>query len=113
MRFPVIRRLIAVAILSSVLTSSWSQPVNGVDDPPVKKESKPYKVLTNGKDITIKSSKDIQHVMLWTSGGNRVLEQKEINTASYSFTIPVNGKAFFLMIGLSDGKIYTEKLGIR
>jgi hypothetical protein len=51
--------------------------------------------------------------MLWTTGGNRVIEQKEINSISYTFTIPVNQKSFFLMVGLADGKVYTEKIGIR
>ena len=51
--------------------------------------------------------------MLWTTGGNRVVEQKEINKSSYSFTIPVNQKAFYLMIGLVGGKVYTEKIGVQ
>ena len=46
-------------------------------------------------------------------GGNRVVEQKEINKSFYSFNIPVNQKAFYLMIGLVGGKIYTEKIGLR
>ena len=105
-----IRRLMAVAILSLFFFASQAQSDN---DWPPKKDVKPYKVLTSGKQITIKSSKDIKHVMVWTSGGNRVIEQKEINTGSYTFTIPVNQKSFFLMIGLEDGKIYTEKIGIQ
>ena len=100
-----IRRLVAVATLSLLFFVSQAQPE--------KQEAKPYKVLTSGKQITIKSSKDINHVMLWTIGGNRVIEQKEINKSSYSFTIPVNQKAFYLMIGLTSGKIYTEKIGLR
>ena len=78
-----------------------------------KKEARPYKILTAGKQVTIKSTKAINHVMLWTTGGNRVIEQKKINSNSYTFTIPVNQKTFFLMIGLEGGKIYTEKIGIR
>jgi len=113
MRFPALRRLIAVAFLSLLFQVSQSQPTGSTDDSPLKKAAKPYKVLTAGKDITIKSTKDIQHIMLWTAGGNRVLEQKEINASSYTFTIPVNDKAFFLMIGLTNGKIYTEKIGVR
>lgn len=100
-----IRRLLAIVILSFTLFVSQAQPDN--------KETKPYKVLTSGKQITIKSTKDINHVMLWTTGGNRVVEQKEINKASYTINIPVNQKTFFLMIGLVSGKIYTEKIGIQ
>jgi hypothetical protein len=49
--------------------------------------------------------------MLWTTGGHRVVEQREINSSSFAFTIPVNEKIFFLMVGMDGGKIYTEKIG--
>ena len=100
-----ISRLFAVVSLSVFVIASQAQPVN--------KETKPYKVLTSSKQITIKSTKDISHLMLWSNGGNRLVEQKEINASSYSFTIPINGKFFFLMVGLVNGKIYTEKIGIQ
>ena len=105
-----IRRLFAVVTLSLLFFVSQAQPDGSL---PERKETKPYKVLTSGKQITIKSTKDINHVMLWTTGGNRVVEQKEINKASYTINIPVNQKTFFLMIGLVGGKIYTEKIGLR
>ncbi len=105
----VIRRLLAVTILSASLFVSQAQPEIAF----ATKETKPYKVLTSGKQVTIKSSKQIKHVMLWTTGGNRVVEQREINNNSFVVNIPVSQKTFFLMIGLSDGKIYTEKIGIR
>jgi hypothetical protein len=104
------RRLIAVLTLSFLFFASGAQSGNEL---PGKNETRPYKVLTSGKQITIKSTKLIKHVMLWTTGGNRVIEQKEINNSSYTFTIPVNQKTFFLMIGLEGGKIYTEKVGIQ
>lgn len=105
----IIGRLLAVTILSATLFVSQAQP----EISPAAKESKPYKLLTAGKQITIKSSKQIKHVMLWTTGGNRVVEQREINNSSFVVNIPVNQKSFFLMVGLSDGKIYTEKIGLR
>lgn len=105
-----ISRLLAVIPLSLFVVASQAQPVNEMS---VKKEAKPYKVLTSGRQITIKSTKDIGHIMLWTSDGNRLVEQKQINAGSYSFTIPINGKFFFLMIGLANGKIYTEKIGVQ
>lgn len=79
---------------------------------PVTKEAKPYKVLTNGRQLTIKSSAIIHHIMLWTTGGDRVVEQKGINNNSYSVTVPISRKTFFLMVGLSNGKVYTEKIGM-
>ena len=105
-----IGRLLALVYLSFFVVTSQAQPVNEIS---IKKEAKPYKVLTSGKQITIKSIKDISHVMLWTNGGNRLVEQKEINAGSYSFTIPINGNYFFLMVGLVNGKIYTEKIGVQ
>lgn len=105
-----LRRLFAIAVLSVSVYSSQAQP--GVTQT-IKKESRPYKVLTSGKEITIKSSKKIQHVMVWTTNGYRVVEQKEINAASFTFTIPINEKIFFLMVGLDGDRIYTEKIGLR
>jgi len=107
---PAIRRLLAVVTLSFLFLASGAQPETNL---PVKKETKPYKVLTSGKQITIRSTKNIQHVMLWTTGGHRVVEQREINSSSFAFTIPVNEKIFFLMVGLDGGKIYTEKIGVQ
>ena len=104
------KRLMAILSLSVCMLSLQAQPVASNT---ISKESKPYKVLTSGKQITIKSSKDIKSVMLWTDGGHRLVEQREINASSYSFTIPVNGRFFFLMVGLENGKIYTEKIGIQ
>lgn len=105
-----IRRLMAIVSLSAMVVTLQAQPLNSEL---VKKEVKPYKLLTSGRQITIKSTKEIKHVMLWTTSGYRVVEQKEINNSSFVVNIPVNQKAFFLMIGLSDGKIYTEKIGVR
>ena len=104
-----IQRLTAVVTLSLLFFFIHVQSA----EQPVKIEAKPYKVLTAGKQITIKSTKSIKHVMVWTTGGNRVIEQKEINNSTFTFTIPVNQKTFYLMIGLEGGKIYTEKMGVR
>lgn len=108
-----IRRLIAATFLSVLFFSTQAQPGDLPVTPENVKEAKPYKVLTNGKQVTIKSTKDIDHVMLWTSRGNRVVEQKEINAATFTFKVPVNDKFYFLMVGLEGGKIYTEKIGVR
>jgi hypothetical protein len=107
------RRLCAAIILSAVFFVSHAQPSAEPVINEVKKTSKPYKVITSGKQVTIKSTKAIQHVMLWTASGHRVIEQKEINSDSYTFTIPVSDKVFFLMVGLENGKIYTEKIGVQ
>lgn len=105
-----ISRLMAIIFLSVLITPLQAQPES---NEPEKKEIKPYKILTSGKQITIKSTRNIKHVMLWTTSGYRVVEQKEINNNTFAVTIPVYQKAFFLMIGLAGGKIYTEKIGLR
>lgn len=108
MRRTSFRRLFAVAILSVSLLVSNAQPATV----PVKKETPPYKVLTSGKQITIKSTRTIQHVMLWTTDGNRVAEHKKINANSFTMNTGVNQKTFFLMVTLEGGKVYTEKLAV-
>ena len=75
--------------------------------------ARPYRILTSGRQITIKSSKTIKSVMVWTSGGNRVHEQKDINTALYNFRITVNEKVFFIRVQLADGNTYSEKIGVQ
>jgi hypothetical protein len=104
------RRLIALVSLSLLVIGSQAQ--SGVMEDSIKKQ-KPYKLVTTGRQITIKSIKGIKQVMLWTTSGNRVVEQLEINNQSWVLDIPVSQKTFFLMIGLADGKIYTEKIGIQ
>jgi hypothetical protein len=100
----------AVAAITFSFSASQAQPGS---DQPARKESLPYKVLTSGKQVTIKSNLNIQHIMLWTTSGHRVVEQREINSSSYTFTIPMNDKLFFLMVGMEGGKVYTEKIGVQ
>ena len=107
-----VQRLFAITFLSLLLFSAGAQPSGIPAEIPGKKESKPYKVLTDGKQITIKSNREIKHVMLWTSRGNRIVEQKEINANSFTFRVPINDKYFFLMVGVAGGKVYSEKIGV-
>src|SRR5690349_19883623 len=103
-----LRRLLAIAFLSlSTITFSQAQISENSN-----KEPRPYKVSNNGRQVTLKSSKNIQHVMLWTTDGHRVVEQKDVNSNSCSFTVPVSNKLFFLMVGFDNGKVYTEKIGL-
>jgi hypothetical protein len=76
-------------------------------------ESKPYRILTSGKQITVKSNKDIKSVMVWTASGHRIVEQKEVNASSFTFTVNVNEKYFFVMIQYEGQKPFTEKIGIQ
>lgn len=99
-----VARLVAVILFTVSFLSIKAQST--------KKETKPYRVITSGRQLTIKSSKTINNIMVWTTDGNRVVEQKTINNNSFTIDIPVYRKAFYLMIGLTNGKIYTEKIGV-
>src|SRR5215212_9466122 len=77
------------------------------------KSAKPFKVLTNGKQITIESKQNLRSLMAWTASGHRFIEEKELKTTSYSFTVPSKEKVFFLMIETAEGKRFTEKMGVK
>jgi len=85
---------------------------NGQDNskPPV---SKPYKVMTSGKQITIKAISNLRSIMVWTSNGHRLIEQKIKDENSYTFTVTIKENIFFVMIEMADGKRFTEKIGVR
>ena len=101
------RRLLATLPIFFLLLTAQAQPVI-----PGLKEPKPYKITNNGKQLTVKSSKYINTVMLWTTDGHRVVEHHDIKNSSFTFSVPVNNKIFFLMIGMDGGKVYTEKISM-
>ena len=74
---------------------------------------KPFKVLTNGKQITIQSKQNLKSIMVWTSSGHRIVEEKDLKSNSYSFTVPAKEKVIFMMIETAEGKRFTEKMGIK
>jgi cytochrome bd-type quinol oxidase subunit 1 len=75
--------------------------------------AKPYKVLTNGSQITFQSKMIIQSMLVWTASGHRILEEKNINEKSYTFKVSVKEKIFFVMLEFADGKRFTEKIGVK
>lgn len=106
----------SMAFLAIACIALGSQAQNSRSAIPAKSTedfAKPYRILTSGKQITIKSSKAIKSVMVWASGGNRVHEQKDINAALYNFRITVSEKIFFIRVQLEDGNTYSEKIGVQ
>jgi len=101
--------LLLFALLLSI-TISVHLPAQ--ENLPVKVE-KPFKVLTSGKKITIQAKQSIKTVIVWTSNGHRIVEQKDINATAYTFEVTINEKYFFARIDMGDGKMYTEKIGLR
>jgi hypothetical protein len=76
-----------------------------------KTDAKPFRVLTNGQRITVQSTKDINRIIVWTASGNRFVEQTNLESPSYNFTIPSKEKFVFMMLELEGAKRYTEKIG--
>jgi hypothetical protein len=101
-----LRRSAAIILIACLSLFTQAQPL-------VKTENKPYKILTNGKQVTVKSNKTIQSVMVWTASGHRVIEERNVNNSSFSFNLNINEKIFFLMIQLEGSKPYTEKIGLQ
>lgn len=104
-----LRKIVTIALLSGLFLFTNAQGTAGL----IKKESKPYRILTSGKQITIKSTKDIRSVMVWTASGHRIVEQREINAPSYSFNVGVNEKIFFVMLEFANEQRFTEKIGVQ
>jgi len=98
---------ILLLILVCCCCSFITKPAPIITDP-----NAPYKVLTTGNQVTIRCSRDIKTVMAWNSGGNRILE-KSPHAAVFSFRVPTTQKLIFIRIQLEDGKIYSEKVGLR
>ena len=70
------------------------------------------KILTQGKKITIKSRTKINKLMIWTASGHRVIEDRNLNTNSWSYIVNINENIFYLMIEMADGKRVTKKIGL-
>lgn len=94
-----------LVIIHSLFLISHAQPAGD--------KAKPYRILTAGRQVTVKSSQPIQSLMVWTSGGHRILEQKNIDAGNYTFRVDVKEKVFFVMIRLKNGKVFSEKIGVQ
>ena len=102
---PVIPRSVVIALCMLFSIAVAAQPAS--------KDNKPYRILTSGKQITVKSTKNIKNIMVWTASGHRIVEQRDLNLSSFSFNANVKEKVFFIMIQYEGLKPYTEKIGLR
>lgn len=109
MKNSIFYRSITLAITLCLFFSGIAQSTKNI----LEEEQKPYRILTAGKKITIKSTQDIESIMVWTASGHRIMEQKEINLSTVSFTVPVNDKICFVMMEIKGEKRYTEKIGVQ
>lgn len=99
-----VTRLMALIILSLSVQLLSAQPP--------KKETRPYKLLSSGRQLTIRSTKPIRNLMVWTLDGHRVVEHRGMNDTQVKLEIPVQRNACYLMIELAGGKVYTERIGL-
>lgn len=109
-----IRVLFILFLLQVLAQDGFSQKNNGT---PVSKtqtslSKKPYKILTSGRSITIKSSSNLKNLMIWTSQGNRVVEQKEIRQPQFTYNATIRENVFFILIEMESGERFTERVGI-
>ena len=111
---PFIRKAILVSALFCITCFMHAQvkqsPKSEITIPA---STKPFKVLTNGKQITIQSKQNLKSLMVWTASGHRFVEEKELTANSYTFTVPAKEKIFYMMIEAADGKRFTEKMGVK
>ena len=75
--------------------------------------AKPFKILTNGKQITIQSKQTLKSLMVWTASGHRFVEEKALTGNSYSFIVPAKEKIFYIMLETAEGKRFTERMGVK
>ena len=113
-----VRKAILLSLIACapfIISAQPDTPAKGFRSPSTEIENtgKPYRIMTTGKTVTIRSAKNIKSVMVWTSAGNRIIEEKNLNTGNYTFRVTVNEKLFFLMVQLIDGKTYSEKIGVQ
>ena len=107
-----IRKLMTIVAISCLSVFSYAQRTSPAETENIR-INKPYKILTSGKQVTVKSTKEIKTVMVWTATGHRVLEEKAVNSTTFSFNLNVSEKVFFVMIQFEGQKPYTEKIGLQ
>jgi hypothetical protein len=107
----------AYPVLIILLTALLPAPANAQQQvayrpPVIIAKNKPYRILTSGKQITIRSRETLSSVMVWTAGGHRVFEQKELDKDELQIQLTVQARFYFLMIRLRNGESYSEKIGV-
>jgi len=111
---PLILKAILVFALSSVTCFIHGQSKqSGKSAITVSPTAKPFKVLTNGKQITVQSKQNLKSLIVWTASGHRFVEEKDLTTNSYSFIVPAKEKIFYIMLETAEGKRFTEKMGVK
>lgn len=106
---PATRRFMVIVTCLLLTLTSLAQP----DNDSFKQTVKPYRILTSGKQVTVKSTKLIKNIMVWTASGHRIVEQRDVNASTFNFNAPAKEKIYFIMIQYDGMKPFTEKVGIQ
>ena len=111
---PIIQKAILVfaLLIVSYFIQAQIKPLRNAVEPTLT-SAKPFKVLTNGKQLTIQSKQNLKSIMVWTASGHRIVEEKDLKTNSYTFNVPSKEKIFYIMIETSEGKRFTERVGVK
>ncbi len=113
MRRPIILTLFLFFVFNGLVSIAIAQPnTPSISVEKRTEDPKPYKILTNGKKITIQSEQKIKSVLVWTASGHRIVEQKKIEALSFTFTVTVKENILFIMVVMENGKRYTSKIGV-
>lgn len=109
-----IRLLLTFFVLTIFAMTGFSQKASPktIAENNVSRAKKPFKVLTNGRTITIKSTTNLKNIMIWTSQGNRVVEQKDIRQTQFTYNATIRENVFFILVEMENGGRYTERVGI-
>ena len=111
---PFIRKAILVSALFCIACCMHAQVKQSPkSETTIPVSVKPFKVLTNGKQITIQSKQNLRSLMVWTASGHRFVEEKELTSNSYSFTVPAKENIFYIMLETAEGKRFTERMGVK
>lgn len=115
MRSAILRGIVFASCLAiTVLCNAQAKPLRSNDGGNTKASTtKPFRVLTNGKKITIQGTSNISKILVWTASGYRIVEQTDLGTTNYSFVVTVKERILFLLLEFVNGKRYTEKIGVK
>ena len=111
---PFIRKAMLVfALFGATYLTNAQGKQSPISEARATSSAKPFKVLTNGRQVTIQIKQNLRSLMVWTASGHRIVEEKNLPTTSYSFTMPAKEKVFFIVIETAEGKRFTEKMGVK
>ena len=72
--------------------------------------TRPFKMYSAGKQLTLRSPKPMHRILVWTIEGDRLAEWREAASSQVTIELPVFRKVYFLMVVFADGKVWSGKI---